>query len=381
MTAVAVPDRRQGFAASDPPELKPEETQKSQPSTAASGTGVAALNVLAVLAVCFTLYAARPIVLPFALALMLALTLRPFVRFLKRHKVPQVIGALLTMGTTISVTAAFIIWMLAPAQKWINDVPEVLGLLRKKAEPIIAEMTRWSSEIGSSTAGSTATSLEPLKVEVSDTNWFEQFELVSSTGESAATVVIVIVLAFFLLSTGDRLLQNVLRVLDTLSQKRVAVELVNDIEASVASYLMVLFCVNLALGLTTAAAFFVLGVPSSFLWGVVAFAANFVPFFGPMAAFVVYVIVSVVAFDSVFHMVLPPLAFIVISQIEGNIITPAIMGRSMQLSPILVLISLAFWGWMWGIGGALVAVPILAITKIVCDKFDNLKPIAVMIGH
>jgi len=119
-----------------------------------------------------------------------------------------------------------------------------------------------------------------------------------------------------------------------------------------------------------------LGVPNPALWAVMAFLFNYVPFFGPAVCTVIVAFVSLLSFDSVAYACVPPLYFVVISAVEGNLLTPMIVGRSMSLNPIILFVALIVGGWAWGLGGAILAVPLLAVIKIASDKFQTTQPLA-----
>ena len=124
----------------------------------------------------------------------------------------------------------------------------------------------------------------------------------------------------------------------------------------------------------------VIGLPNAGLWGTVAGVLNFIPFLGPGITAVLIFLVSVLTFDTLSAMLVPPAVFIALTTLEGNFLTPMIVGRRLSLNPIAVFVSILFWGWMWGMPGALLAVPILAIMKILCDAHEPLRPAGALLG-
>ena len=339
-----------------------------------------AILFIALIAAAFSLYVARAVLLPVALASVLALTLRPVVRYLKRYKVPHFVASLSAMGAVLLLLAALLFWLLAPAQQWVDNLPTVTQSIRAKLKPFTQRWAEWTESAMPDEAASNNT-VPPIAVEVKESFIGSNLAIASTTGEAISTAVIVIVLSFFMLAGGDDLLRSAITTMHRFTSKKLTVELIYDIESVIASYLFVVSCINLGLGVVTALSFYLLGVPNPLLWGAVALIANYIPLFGPMAAFVLYVIVSIVTFDTLLGVIMPPLVFTIISQIEGNLLTPMLLGKSMSLNPILVLLSLVFWGWLWGIGGAILAVPILAMFKVACEKVDALRSIAVIIGN
>ena len=142
-----------------------------------------------------------------------------------------------------------------------------------------------------------------------------------------------------------------------------------DVERGITTYLSTVTLINVGLGVATAAGLWVLGFPNPALWGAMAFLFNYVPFFGPMVCTAVLCLVSLLSFDSFAYACVPPAYFVAISAVEGNVLSPMIVGRSMSINPILVFVALIAGGWAWGLGGAILAVPLLAVGKIAADKF------------
>jgi predicted PurR-regulated permease PerM len=176
------------------------------------------------------------------------------------------------------------------------------------------------------------------------------------------------VLCFFMLASGDQLLNQILAGQSRMSEKKRTVEMVHDVEQGIARYLLTVTMINASLGITAGLGFWLLGVPNPALWGAMAFAFNYVPFFGPVAGTIVVAFVSILAFDSLAYACVPTLFFITISLVEGNYLTPTIVGRSMSLNPIILFVELIVGGWAWGLVGAILAVPLLAVAKIASDK-------------
>lgn len=156
--------------------------------------------------------------------------------------------------------------------------------------------------------------------------------------------------------------------------------MIHGVEQGIASYLLTVTAINAVLGVAVTVGLAFCGVPNPALWGFMAFTFNYIPILGALAGGVILLAVSFLTFDSILFAFVPPIVFLSLTTIEGNFVTPAILGRQMNLNPILVFLTLIYWGWAWGLGGAILAVPLLAITKIACEGFDRTRPIAIMIG-
>lgn len=166
----------------------------------------------------------------------------------------------------------------------------------------------------------------------------------------------------------------------TLKEKRRAVELTRHIQRSVSHYLSTITYINFGLGVVIGTGLWMIGIPNAPLWGVMAMCLNFIPLIGAMIGAAVVFFVGLVTFDTIGHAALAPLIYVVANVIEANIITPALIGRRMSLSPVMVVLSLTVWTWLWGITGAILAVPILAVLKIVAENFEGTQTLAKFLG-
>ena len=193
-------------------------------------------------------------------------------------------------------------------------------------------------------------------------------------------VFTLVLMLFFLLASGDSLLRRFVEIMPTVADKRRAVQIAGEIEHNVSLYLATITMMNALVGIANGLQVWLLGMPNPLLWGVVAFVLNYVPILGPMAGIVVFFFVGLFTFDSVLHATLPPLVYLGVHLLEGETVTPMLLARRFTLNPVLVIGSLMFWDWMWGIPGAFLSVPLLAVFKIVCDHIDALTPIGHLLG-
>jgi predicted PurR-regulated permease PerM len=154
------------------------------------------------------------------------------------------------------------------------------------------------------------------------------------------------------------------------------VEIGRTIQMEIGRYFIAFSLLNAGVGVTVALTMWALGMPNPALWGAMVALLNFVPYLGPIVSITVIATVSVLSFDTLSRAVLPPLAYLAIEAIEGNVVQPLLLGRSLVLNPVAIFVSLLFWGWLWGAAGILLAVPILIAVKIACQHIDTLKPVA-----
>ena len=339
------------------------------------------LRILTTFAILYTLYVAQAIFKPIFLAIVLYLLLRPAVRWMARKRVPELAGAVLCLSFLAGSVAVAILPMIAPTRAWVADLPKNMDRVGEKLKFLktpmnqLKELQARLSEFSAEDQGARL-----FKVVVQQPELTSGSVFLSATGNMLGNAFVVVVLTFFLLTTGDDLLNNVLTILPTFREKRIAVELVSEVQRGVSSYLVTITVINVALGIVIGLTMWLLGMPTPALWGLMVTIFNYIPFVGQAVAGLVLGIAALLSFDSVSFAILVLAVFYAIVMVEGHIITPAILGRHMSLNPIIVILFLIFGGWMWGITGAALAVPILAIMKIACDRFEFTRTIGTLLG-
>lgn len=360
-----------------------EKTAEDLASLACTARGIRwQLGILCGLGILFALYFAQAVFIPLMLSLVISMLLRPTVRWLSRRHVPESLGAAVCLASVIVVMAAGILPLLEPARKWLDHFPEHMERASEKLEIVkdrLVQLGKVRSQIAELAIASDK-SEQPVAVRVKEPDLTGSAVVLSATGNMVGMWLVVIVLSFFLLTSGDVLINNVLMILPTIREKRRTVELIKEIERGISSYLLTITMINFGLGCVTGIVLWLLGVPNPAVWGLMATVFNYIPFVGPGMAGLAIGIVALLSFDSFGYALLAPLLFYVIAAVEGNVVTPLLLGRNMSLNPVLVLAFLVCWGWMWGIAGAALAVPILAMLKIGCDHFESTRPVGTLLG-
>jgi predicted PurR-regulated permease PerM len=335
------------------------------------------LFLLAVLAV---LYLARSVFIPLVFALMLSFLLSPLVTRLSRSlRLPRALSAaavVLSLSGAVGYGAS----MLAdPAADWIRRSPTVLQTLERKLRPLrrpvqdVSELAAKVERITQVTdANSREVTLEKPGVLGTALDALWQF--------MAGTLIMLIALYFTLLS-GDSLLGRVIAWLPHLNDKRRAAEVIVAIQRSMSRYLGTVVVINTVLGLLVSLAFYLLGLPNAFLWGALAAVAHFVPYLGSLVGVATVAAVSVVSFKSLSDALWPPLVYLILASLEGNIVSPLVLGRTFRLDALVVFIWLLFCAWLWGVAGAVIAVPLLVLIRLTCEKSPALMPIATLIAR
>jgi predicted PurR-regulated permease PerM len=332
------------------------------------------LTGLFVLAVFYTMYFTRAVLLPVVLALLLSYLFRPVVRGFERAKIPPAASAALILLGLLACVGYGISAVATPVAGWVEKAPTGLQELQHKLLPVkqsMAQVAKASGEIEkfATPDAQTKTAVEVKRHPISEMVFVRTPEVLAST-------VLLLILFYFLLAQHNVFTAKLVRLLPTLSDKKRAVAILNDIEAQISRYLLTVTIINACLGLAVGTTVGILGLRNPVMWGVMVAAFNFVPYLGALTGIVCMTIGAVLSFDSFAYALIFPAVYLFYGTLEGNFITPWVMGRSLTLNPVLILLSITFWGWMWGIPGIILAVPILAAFKIFCSHVEQMAPLA-----
>jgi predicted PurR-regulated permease PerM len=329
------------------------------------------LGGLFLLAALTALYVASPIVLPVVLAIVLKLLLQPLVRLLDRLRVPHSLGAVLAVTLLVAALAALISGVAGPATSWAGKLPDAIPQLQQKLAFLSRPISsfQWMfGQLESFTGGGTAVPQAPAPHSSNIVG-----AVFAGTATVAAGFFTTLIVLFYLLVSGETFMRRFVEILPSFAEKRQAVELTLDIERNVSVYLISITLINGVVGLLTFCVMWACGVDNPLLWGVIAFAVNFVPILGPMVGLVLFLMASVLSLGVTWLALLPVGLYFAIHVVEGEIVTPMLMARRFTINPVAVILALIFWYWMWGVPGAILAVPMLAIIKIVCDDLRPLR--------
>lgn len=334
-----------------------------------------ALTGLFILALFYTLYFARAVLLPVVLALLLSYLFRPVVRALGKIGIPPSASAALVLVGVIATLAYSISFLATPAAGWLEKAPYGLQQLQHKLLPLrkpMEQVAKAGGEIDKLTSSNDSAATPSVTVKqnhITDT-------LYGRTPEFAVSAVLLLILLYFLLSYDEVFLSKIIKMMPTLQDKKRAVSIAHQIESHVSRYLLTITLINIGLGTAVGITVGLLGLSNPIMWGVLVAVLNFVPYLGALTGIICMTIGAVLSYDSLGYAMLFPASYLLIATIEGNFVTPYVMGRSLTLNPVIILLSLTFWGWMWGIAGVILAVPILAAFKIFCAHIEEMEPIA-----
>jgi predicted PurR-regulated permease PerM len=320
------------------------------------------------------IYFASAILIPITLALLLSMLFSPVVLAGQRIGLPAPAGAAVVVAGIIGLLLSVIYGLSGSAQEWLERVPqnffrieEIFAVLREPIEQIKDATDRVE-------AATQMVDQQPLEVRVERPGFTELF--LTGTPQTLASIGVLVMLLYFLLASGDGFLRKAVAVMPALEGKKRIVEIIRSIQQDVSYYLVMLTLFNVLTGLAVAITCWAVGLDNPVLWGVVVTVLSFAPFAGAAVISLILLFVGLLSFSNLAFAVVPVSVYLVVMFAVTNIAVPYILGSRLTLSPLAIFISIIFWGWMWGVVGALLAVPILATIKIVCDRVDSLQPVS-----
>jgi predicted PurR-regulated permease PerM len=343
------------------------------------------LATLLALAVLYTAYFTAPISMPIAAAGLLYFLLSPPVERLVRLGVPRPLASVAVVALLVSILVGVLYPLADPAADWLREVPTSVRELREKfrdAPNPLADVREASKAVEDAvkdiTNGDSAPRQETPSVRVDDPTLLDK--VLGRVPMALGSAVVAVVLTLFLLVSGDRLLRKLTSIGSTFTMRRRVVHIVRQIEHDIARYLGTVAIINCGLGILVAAAMYLAGLPNPLLWGAVAGILNFAPYLGPALTTAVILVASATTFNEIGEILVPPALFFCMTALEGQVVTPFLLGHRLELSPVVVLLSVIVFGWIWGLVGALLAVPIVASIRIVLINVPAWRPIGMLLA-
>jgi predicted PurR-regulated permease PerM len=326
------------------------------------------LFLLALLGAC---YVAGEIILPVVLAFVLKLVLQPAMRFLENLHLPRAIAALaiimLLLGGFVGLGTA----LSGPAVSWAQKIPDGLPRLEERLTFLSSPIKTLQKFLHQAEGLAQPANPAVTTVAVQSSGLSET--LLNGTRTIASGLFTTVLVLFFLLASGDTFLRRLVEVLPRFKDKRQAVQISQQIEADISTYLATITIMNAAVGVATGVVAAACGLGNPLLWGTVAFLLNYVPILGPTIGVTIFVVVGLLSIDALWLAFVPAGAYLCIHVIEGETLTPMLLARRFTINPVLVILAIVFWYWMWGVLGIILATPMLAIAKIICDRIEPLR--------
>jgi predicted PurR-regulated permease PerM len=350
---------------------QPEETSGETEATAYRRDRLlAALTLIGgaglVLALPFALRAGAEFFLPVTAALVIAIALVPLLEWFERRRVPSGLAALICVLLFIAIANIAVASIVLPATEWIRLLPERIPRIRETLEPLLdvyASLERFIDDIvgefGSDTPRSRTVTVEAPN---------SMLDLIATSAPHAAIQLFFgLLVIFFFLAGWTRMRKQTITTRTSFDGAMTTARVIQQVVDATSTYLGTITLVNLAMGASVALILWLLGMPTPLMWGGIIAVLNYIPYLGPIASVLLLALGGLMAFVDPWYALLPALTFAGIHIVEANIITPALVGRRLTINPLLILVALSFWAWVWGTTGALLAVPLLIIMKTVLD--------------
>ncbi len=353
------------------------------------------LTVLALLGSVFMLHWAQSVFIPLMLGVTLSYALGPTVQRLQRLHVPRAVAAALVMVALTGGTGWVAYSISDDANSFIESLPDAAQKLRQavraqrsrsgttmdKVQRAATQIEQAAAESGASPPGTargvTRVQIERAQFSVKNYLWSSMPGMVASIGQGLTVVFI----TFFLLASGDTFRRKIVRLAGpTFARRKVTTQALNEITAQIQRYLMVQILLGAIVGIATWLAYLAIGVEHAAVWGLLAFLFNFVPYIGSVVVTAGSAVIGFVQFGSIEMALLVAGVSLALHTIVGNLLAPWLTGRANRLNAVTVFVGILFFGWLWGVWGLLLGIPMLLMVKTVCDRVDDLKPVGEMLG-
>lgn len=329
---------------------------------------LASLNLIAgislILGVPFALRAGAEFFLPVTAALVVAIALVPMLEWFERRGIPSRLSSLLCVIIFLALTIFAIAAIVIPAIDWVAMVPQRIDRVTATLQPVLdlyASLERFVDNIASRVASEDGSG-RAVRIETPNS----MLGIITASAPHAMIqLFFALLVIFFFLSGWTAMRRRTIRSRGSFEGALTTARVIQDVVEATSTYIGTITIINVTLGILTATIFWLIGMDSPVMWGGIVAVLNYIPYLGPIVASILLFVGALMTFPDIWAAMLPPLIFFVLHTIEANAITPMIVGEKIEVNPLLILISLSFWAWVWGTTGALLAVPLLIILKTV----------------
>jgi predicted PurR-regulated permease PerM len=323
-------------------------------------------GVILALAAPFALRSGAEFFLPVTAALVIAIALVPLLEWLERRRVPSVLAALLCVLVLLTVANVAIASILIPAMQWVQDLPARIDSIRETLRPVFEWYADLEEFFNTLMGAFHSTTAGPQTVTLDTPN--STLEIIATSAPYAILqVAFALLVIFFFLAGWTRMRKRTITARASFDGAMTTARVIQQVVDATSLYLGTITLVNVGIGLLTAGILWALGMPTPLMWGGIVTLLNYIPYLGPIGSVLLLAIGGLMVFPDPWVALLPALAFACIHIVEANIVTPTLVGRRLTINPLLILVALSFWAWVWGTAGALLAVPLLIIGKTILD--------------
>jgi predicted PurR-regulated permease PerM len=323
-------------------------------------------GLLLALATPFALRAGAEFFLPVTAALVLAIALVPLLEWLERRRVPSMLAALLCVLLLLIVANIAVASILFPAMQWVRELPDRIDNIRDTLAPLLQLYAAFEGFINDliEEFGRGSSAIQTVTVEPPNS----LLEIIATSAPHAVVqMFFAILVIFFFLAGWTRMRKRTITTRASFDGAMTTARVIQQVVDATSLYLGTITMVNVSLGLLVALYVYMLGMPTPLMWGGIVAVLNYIPYLGPIVAAILLAAGGLMIFPDAWYALLPALGFAALHLVEANIITPTLVGRRLTINPLLILMALSFWAWVWGTAGALLAVPLLIIMKTILD--------------
>lgn len=320
-----------------------------------------------ILAIPFALRSGAEFFLPLTVALVIAVAMVPLLEWLERRGLPSALSGLMCVIIFLGLANAAIASVIIPATEWFARLPSRIQLIRKNLSPLIdiySSFERFVDETMGSLLRSTSGRSRTVTVEAPNS----LFDYVATSAPHALVqLVFATLVVYFFLSSWTKMRRRTITSRGSFSSAMTTARVIQEMVDRTSAYLATITAVNIGMGVLVSVMLWFVGMPSPVMWGGLVAILNYVPYFGPIVGAGLLAVGGLMTFSDLGYALVPALLFVAVHLIEANVLTPMLVGRRLTINPLLILVALSFWSWVWGTAGALLAVPLLIIMKTVLD--------------
>ena len=319
-----------------------------------------------ILAIPFALRSGSEFFLPVTIALVIAVAMVPLLEWLERRGLTSPLAALLCVIIFLGLANAAIASVIIPATEWFARLPSRIRLIRKNLSPLIDIYSSFERFVDETMGSLLRNSAHGRTVTVQSPN--SLFDYVASSAPHALVqLVFATLVVYFFLSSWTRMRRRTITSRGSFSSAMTTARVIQDMVDRTSAYLATITAVNIGMGILVSLMLWFAGMPSPIMWGGLVAILNYVPYFGPIVAAGLLGVGGLMTFSDLGYALVPALLFVAVHLVEANVLTPMLVGRRLTINPLLILVALSFWSWVWGTAGALLAVPLLIILKTILD--------------